>query len=111
MKMSDKKFQPASLKEENKQYQGTGGVSVENRGAGFIPAFLDTATGNAYPSRFANGKLAPVHLFDGLPESLVKKSVVTGKIYALKNGLISGFIRGRQFYTRAEVAHAMTAFE
>ncbi|HID82439.1 MAG TPA: hypothetical protein EYH06_04965 [Chromatiales bacterium] len=102
--MSDKRLRLRSLYEENERYHGTGGVSENNRSRGFIPAFLDTATGNAYPSRFANGKLAPIHLFDGLPDMLVKKSVVTGRTYALRDGLVSGFLLGRRFYTRAEAA-------
>ena len=109
MKMNDKRLKAVSLEEENSQYKGTGGVSEGNRAYGFIPAFLDTVTGYAYPSRFANGKLAPVHLFDGLPEKLVEKSVVTGKVYALRKGLVSGFLRGQKFYTRSEAATA-TAF-
>ena len=107
MKIEDRKFIELSLRDENRQYHGTGGVSAGNRDVGFIPAFLDTVTGNAYPSRFANGRPAPVHLFDGLPEALVKKSLVTGKAYALKERLISGFIRDRRFYTRAEAANVV----
>lgn len=104
MKMNDKSLRLKSLYEENERYFGTGGVSENNRDSGFVPAFMDTITGHAYPSRFANGKLAPVHLFDGLPDALVKKSVVTGRIYALREGLVSGFLQGRRFYTRAEAA-------
>ena len=107
MKMNDKRLRLRSLYEENEYYHNTGGVSENNRSRGFIPAFMDTATGNAYPSRFANGELAPVHLFDGLPDTLVKKSVVTGRTYALRDGLVSGFLLGRIFYTRAEAAMAM----
>lgn len=107
MKMNDKRLRLRSLHEENQRYHDTGGVSENNRDRGFIPAFMDTVTGDAYPSRFANGKLAPVHLFDGLPDTLVKKSVVTGRTYALRDGLVSGFLLGRRFYTRAEAATEM----
>lgn len=104
MKMNEKRLGLKTLREENRRYDGTAGVSEGNRSRGFIPAFLDKGTGNAYPSRFENGELAPVHLFDGLPEALVIRSVVTGRIYSLRDGLISGFLLGRRFYTRSEAA-------
>lgn len=109
MKSNHSKFKQLSLSEENREFRKTGGVSSGNRGAGFIPAFLDTNTGYAYPSTFANGQPAPVHMFDGLPDTLVKKSVVTGKIYALREGLVSGFIRNSKFYTRKEAAGMIAA--
>lgn len=62
-----------SLARENLQYTGTGGVSANNRDKGFIPAFMDTETGNIYRSCFANGMPAPVHVLAGLPENLIGK--------------------------------------
>jgi hypothetical protein len=32
------------LRKENKLFRGTGGVSQENRGCGFIPAFYDSGS-------------------------------------------------------------------
>ena len=64
-------FSKETLAQENRQYANTGGVSAINRSQRFIPAFYDTATGRAYRSRFADGRPAPIHLLDGLPESLV----------------------------------------
>ena len=58
----------AVLRQENCVFRGTGGISQENQNVGFRPALLDADTGIVYPSRFANGQPAPVHLLDGLPE-------------------------------------------
>lgn len=102
MNTSDNKLKVESLVEENRQYRGTGGVSEGNRASGFVPAFLNKITGDVYLSCFSNGRLAPVHLLDGLPAHVVLKSVVTGRAYALQDGVISGFILGRRFYTREE---------
>ncbi len=107
MKTNNRKLSVLSLQEENQTYAGTGGVSNCNRGAGFIPAFLDPDSDIAYPSCFANGKPAPIHIFDGLPNSLVKRSIVTGKAYALQKQLVSGFLKNEKFYTRSEVARLL----
>ena len=109
MKISDNNLKASSLAVENRQYKGTGGVSKDNRTSGFEPAFLNTVTGDVYPSCFLNGRPAPVHLFDGLPAHVVHKSVVTGRAYALQDGVISGFILGRRFYTRAEACLAVAS--
>ena len=50
------------LRNENRAFRGTGGVSAGNRTSGFIPAFCDTTTGRVEPSRLADGRLAPMHL-------------------------------------------------
>ena len=42
------------------RFAGTGGVSEENAGLGFRPAFCDADTDRIYASRFADGRLAPV---------------------------------------------------
>jgi hypothetical protein len=88
---------------ENLRYQGTGGVSRENRTSGFEPAFLDTVTGKAYRSSFPDGRAAPVHILEGLPGHLL---IQTRDALKAKEGLISGFLRCGEFFTRAEAAHA-----
>ena len=107
MKTNNRKLNILSLQEENQTYAGTGGVSESNRSAGYTPAFLDTETGYVYRSCFASGKPAPIHLFEGLPDALVKRSIVTGKAYALQKHLVSGFLKNEQFYSRAEVARLL----
>ena len=61
----------ARLELENVRYAGTGGVSRENRRYGFRPAFMDLETAAVYPACFADGRPAPFHLLDGLPDELV----------------------------------------
>ncbi len=59
-----------TLEDENRRYTGRGGVSAENRGLGFLPAYRDSATGNIHLSRFADGRRAPIHLLEGLSKQL-----------------------------------------
>jgi len=94
------------LKRENTVHLGTGGRSQENSGLRFRPAFFDFATQKIYPSRFADGRLAPFHLLDGLPEEVVIDRAPNGRIVAAKATLISGFVRDGFFYTRTAAARA-----
>lgn len=93
-----------ALARENVRFQGTGGVSTENRSRGFRPAFLDAQTNIVYPSRFANGKRAPCHLLEGLPNELVVARDAVGGVAAVKAVVISGFACNGRFYTREEAA-------
>jgi hypothetical protein len=89
---------------ENLAYEGSGGVSQRNRSAGFAPAYLDTLTGVAQPSRYADGTLAPVHVLDGLPPHWVAERDARGRVIKASPGIIAGFLREGRFYTRAEAA-------
>lgn len=102
---------PGSLGNENQHYQGTGGISQENRRYRFLPAFLDTSTGSVYPSRFRDGRWAPIHLFDGLPEKLVLQRAASGEVIAVKTSVTSGFLRDGRFYTREQAARAMQSIK
>lgn len=82
------------LAQENHKYIDTGGISENNRSQGFVPAFLDSNTGNIYRSRFANGMPAPIHMLSGLPQTI-------------KNSVVSGFLLEKIFYTREEAAAAL----
>lgn len=99
-----------NLRQQNRLFDGTGGVSRNNRAAGFRPGFLDTASGEVYLARFADGRLAPMHVLDGLPEGLVVSRDETGCVRAVKATVTAGFVRNDRFYTRAEAA-AATALE
>jgi len=99
--MSEKQLQA-----ENVAYAGTGGRSQANGDLGFRPAFMDFETQRIYPSRFADGRLAPFHLLDGLPEEVVVDRSPAGRVVAAKATLISGFVRNGFFYTRAAAARA-----
>jgi hypothetical protein len=94
------------LQQENVVHAGTGGRSQENTSLGFKPAFLDFKTQRMYPSRFADGRPAPFHLLDGLPDEVVVDRTASGRVVAAKATLISGFERNGFFYTRAAAARA-----
>lgn len=103
---SHQKLTHETLRQENLQFSGTIGVSANNRGMGFIPAFMDTVTGNVYLSRFADGMPAPIHVLAGLPQNLIETHGKSGDPLSIKNSVISGFVRERVFYTREEAAQA-----
>jgi hypothetical protein len=92
------------LRAENRRYSGSTGISQNNAGLGFVPAFCDGATGQVYRSCFANGAPAPIHLLDGLPDELVLVRNAQGRAVALHPGVIAGFIRDQDFYTREQAA-------
>lgn len=97
----------AGLRRQNRTFWGTGGRSEENSGAGFLPAFLDTETRAVYPSRFHDGRCAPIHVLEGLPEQVVLTRHASGRIEAVKNSIIAGFARQGRFYTREEAARCV----
>lgn len=100
---------PETLRSENRRYLGSGGRSPENRGAGFRPAFRDSETGRVYESCFGDGRPAPCHLLDGLPDALVLARDDYGRVRGVKPSVVSGFLRGGRFYTRDEAAAWMCA--
>lgn len=93
-----------TLRQQNRVFQGTGGVSAENRSLGFAPAFLDTQTGVIYQACFADGRPAPMHLLEGLPPAAVAARDATGRVIALKPTVLAGFVRDDRFYTREQAA-------
>lgn len=95
------------LADENVAFTGTGGRSQENRGLGFEPAFYDFTRGTTYRSRFADGKAAPFHVLDGLPDEVIASRDPSGRAVAAKATLISGFVRNGLFYTRTAAARAL----
>ncbi|GGO83525.1 hypothetical protein GCM10011348_27510 [Marinobacterium nitratireducens] len=96
----------AALQDQNRHYRGSGGVSEGNRALGFRPAFYDMDTGQVHPSRFANGLEAPMHMLDGLPDDLVVSRLESGRVTAVKPGVVAGFVREDQFFTREQAALA-----
>ncbi len=92
------------LEQQTLKYRNTGGTSAEAGSVGFEPAFLDCNTGRSYRACFANGMPAPVHVLDGLPGELVVARDSSGRITAVKESVIAGFIRYDRFYTRAQAA-------
>ena len=96
----------STLSVENIRFRGTAGRSQDNVHLGFLPAFRDCATGIIYRSRFGDGRVAPFHLLDGLPDWLVVKRSRHGRVMAVKSSVISGFIRAGLFYTREQAVAA-----
>ena len=96
------------LQQENVAFYGTGGRSQENRRSGFLPAFFDAQTEIIYPSRFADGRPAPFHMLDGLPEEVVLARATSGRVKTVKASVISGFVRDGRFFTREAAAAART---
>lgn len=97
-------FDADLLYRENCCFDGTGGVSADNRCCGFLPAFLDAQTAVVYLSRFADGRPAPVHVLDGLPDDVVVSRDDFGHVAVVKSSLISGFVLDGRFYSREEAA-------
>jgi len=97
----------AQLREENRQYRGTAGVSQNNRGMGYVPAFRDDETGRCEPSRFADGSPAPIHMIAGLPDEWVLARDGAGNVCAIKGSVVAGFMRDGCFFTREQVATAV----
>lgn len=97
---------PADLENQNRFFKGSGGVSEENRQLGFRPAFYNMDTGTILPSRFANGREAPMHLLAGLPDELILSRDDKGNPCSVKPGIIAGFVRNDQFFTREQAALA-----
>lgn len=97
------------LTRQRRHFKGTGGMSEENRGFGFLPAFRDASTGRVYLSRFADGRIAPMHLLEGLPPELVVQRAGSGRVTAVRNSVTAGFVKAGQFYTRSQAADALDA--
>lgn len=93
-----------TLERENVAFHGTGGRSEENRCFGFRPAFCDTQTDTVYLSCFADGRPAPFHLLDGLPDDVVLSRNDCGRVLAVKATVVSGFVLDGDFYSRDEAA-------
>lgn len=102
-------YTESSLERENLAFSGTPGVSHENLGNGFRPAFYDSETGRIEISRFLNGQPAPMHIIEGLPECWVVVRDSNSRATAIKHSVIAGFVREGCFYTRAQAAEAVLA--
>lgn len=71
---------------------------------GFFPAFQDVYSQEVHLSTNEQGAIAAIHLLDGLPDYWVGERDQAGRIIALKEGIIAGFVRAGRFYTRADIA-------
>lgn len=101
------KNKASRLVTENQQFAGTGGVSEGNTKACFIPAFQDSCTGQVEVSRFQDGRPAPFHLLDGLPDAWITQRDLQGRVIEIKTSITSGFIRLGKFFTRQQASDFM----
>ena len=104
----DETLDPVKHERDNRRFHGNPGVSDECRVHGFKPAFIDRETGAIYLSRYTDGRLAPLHLLEGLPDEVVKKRQPDGTIASVKQSLQSGFVKSGEFYTREQAAFIVT---
>jgi len=81
-------------------------MHVYGSGLGFRPAYLDFATCAIYLSVDRYGRPTPFHTPEALPEELVTRGAITGRVTGMKSTLIAGFERNGFFYTRTAAAHA-----
>lgn len=95
-----------NLLQENAVYGATGGVSENNRRHGFRPAYRDSATGRIAISRFADGRIAPVHVLDGLPEDWVVARDAEGHVCKVLETIHAGFVRSGRFFSREAAVRA-----
>lgn len=100
-------YSTRALRRENRAFRGSGGVSRNNRSHGFLPAFIDHASGRVYRACFANGSPAPMHLLDGLPDELVQARNAQGRVVAVSASVEAGFLHDDCFYSRQQAAQLL----
>ena len=105
----NKAFTTQQLQQQSALYQGSGGCSEENHGLGFQPAFLDSESGEIYPSCLADGSPSPVHSLNGWPEGVVLMRDEQGNVLQVKGSVVSGFQRDGAFFSRDECAALLDA--
>ncbi|MFV8834064.1 hypothetical protein [Aquisalimonas sp.] len=98
---------PETIVQDRFRYRETGGESSVCAREGFVPAFRDEETGAVYRACFRDGRPAPMHLLDGLPDDVVLSRDDQGRAIAVKPSLTSGFLLSGCFYSRAEAAAAV----
>ena len=84
---------------------GSARAGVHSVSFGFLPAFRDLLTGETHLSTNTDGSLAPVHLLDGIPEIWVKERDDRGRVVALRESVVAGYLRGERFFTHRQVQH------
>jgi len=94
------------LRDQNRQFVNTAGVSEGNRNRAFVPAFQNTRNGECVVSRFADGSDAPIHILDGLPRDWVTSVDENGRVTTVDEAVVAGFLHSGRFYTREEAAKA-----
>lgn len=102
----DPRLNLTRVAEENAADASPDRITEATRRFGFRPAFLDCVRMRIHLARFADGRLAPFHLLEGLPDEAVADRSAAGRVVRAKATLIPGFERGGFFYTRTAAARA-----
>jgi hypothetical protein len=92
------------LNQQNLTYQNTQGISSNCAMSGYTPAFQDTLTGEIHLSKFADGRLAPIHVIDGLPQEWIVQRDENQRAILARDTIIAGFVRDGVFFTRKQLA-------
>lgn len=71
----------------------------------YQPAFFDTRTNTVHISRYPDGRPAPIHLPDNLPDDLQRES--GEHTSSVTESVVVGFLRGQTFYTRQQVSRRL----
>jgi hypothetical protein len=100
---------PARIRRQNQAFGSTGGVSAGNRDQGFRPAYRHRKTGLTVLSTFADGRPAPIHILEGLPEQWLLGFDKDGLPIAVDVAVEAGFVRDGRFYTREDAACLLAA--
>lgn len=73
---------------------------------GFRHAFFDYSTCAIYLSTDRMGRPANCHTLEGLPDGVVARAWITGRVASVKATLVAGFERNGMFYTARSAARA-----
>lgn len=95
----------AFIRQDNRRYAKTRGVSPNCSALGFLPAFKDAVTGEICLSRFADGATAPVHIPDGMPDHWVVERDEHHHVTRIKGSIMAGFVRNGRFFSREDLAN------
>ncbi|RMG56615.1 MAG: hypothetical protein D6717_06300 [Gammaproteobacteria bacterium] len=78
-------------------------VSFLDLAFGFLPAFRDLQSGETHLCVDAHGRPARMHLLDGLPRHWAEEFDAEGRITALHEHIMAGFLRQGRFHTLDEL--------
>ena len=77
--------------------------SLTDLAFGFLPAYQDPLTGETHLSVYEDGRVAVVHLLDGVPAHWVEERDERNRPIALKDGIVAGFVRNGEFFTHTDL--------
>lgn len=76
---------------------------------GFLPVFRDRDSGETLLSRHPDGRYADCHIAEGLPAPWIAARDASGRVTALRPGIVAGYLRGASFYTTEQAARLRDA--